>query len=188
MGCQAIAKINILNFFSFLRKITNFTRNFWRMSFFPRDLIGERKIINIRNSAGHPTSGLRPSRGRVLSDPWKCPACPVDILPNLCRTTHKSGRDVPDVPGFAPKPSPGHIRGTPTTKFLYVFFVYRFFRLPIRGRKITTNDSQGCEEPSSRGSNRKCTSVCVSCLRWAKTRVLKWTRACQNGFGPPFKQ
>ena len=29
---------------------------------------------------------------------WKCPVCPADALSNLCGTTHKSGRDVPDVP------------------------------------------------------------------------------------------
>ena len=29
--------------------------------------------------------------------------------------------------GLAPKLSLGHFRGIPTTQFLYVFFVYRFF-------------------------------------------------------------
>ena len=54
----------------------------------------------------------------------------VPFVPRtLCPTyvgLHKSGRDVPDVPGLTPKPSPGHFRGRPTTKFLYAFFVYRF--------------------------------------------------------------
>ena len=52
--------------------------------------------------------------------PWKCPVCPADILSNLCGTTHKSSRDVPDVLGLAPRPSPGHFRGIPAAKFLYV--------------------------------------------------------------------
>ena len=54
-----------------------------------------------------PTSGLQPSRGHVPFVPWKCPVCQPDILSNLCGTTHKAGRGVPDVLGFAPQTFPG---------------------------------------------------------------------------------
>ena len=69
----------------------------------------------------HPVDVCRLSRGNVLFVPRTF--CPI-----LCGLTHKSGRDVPDVPGLAHKPSSGRFRGIPTTKFLDVFlFVYRFF-------------------------------------------------------------
>ena len=93
--------------------------------------IGKRKRpTNIKKFDGTPPLWTTTSRGRVRFVPWKCPTCPADILSNLCGTTHKSGRDVPDVPGFAPKPSWGHFRDTPTTKFLHVFFVNRFLFFP----------------------------------------------------------
>ena len=44
----------------------------------------------------------------------------VDPCLLICEITHKSGRNVPDVPGFAPKLSLGHFQGTPATRFLYV--------------------------------------------------------------------
>ena len=83
-----------------------------------------------------PTFGPQPSRGCVPFVLWKCPVCPANILSNPCGITHKLGWDVPDVPGFAPKPSRGHFQGTPTTKFLYVFFVYRSFLLPSLAGRI----------------------------------------------------
>ena len=67
-------------------------------------------------------------RGRGPFVPWNCPVCPLDILSNPCGSAQKSGCDVPDIPGLAPKPS---FRGTPTSEFLCVFFVYRYFLLPI---------------------------------------------------------
>ena len=39
-----------------------------------------------------------------------------DILSTLRGLTHKPGRDVPDVPGLAPKPSPGHFQGISAVK------------------------------------------------------------------------
>ena len=57
-----------------------------------------------------PTSAPQPFRGNVPSR--------LSEMSRLsrghsaqCTITHKSGRDVPDVPGFAPKPFPGHFRG-----------------------------------------------------------------------------
>ena len=88
-------------------------------------------------------SGARPqpSHGRVPFVPWKCPVCPADMLSNLRGIAYKSGGDVLDVPGLAPKPLPGHFRDIPTTKFLCVFFVYRsFFSLP-RSSSVATNST-----------------------------------------------
>ena len=50
----------------------------------------------------------------------KCPVCPADSVSNLRGITHKSGRDVPDVPGLAPKLSLGYFQGVQTTKSLHV--------------------------------------------------------------------
>ena len=86
-------------------------------SFRKRNTNTQKKVRRDRNN---PTDVSRVSRGSV---------CPADILSNLCGITHNVGRDVPDVPGLAPKPL-GHFRGIPTTKFLCVFFVCRFFLLP----------------------------------------------------------
>ena len=66
----------------------------------------EKKPTNIKKFGGTPPSGLQPSRGHVPVVPWKYTLCPADILSNLCGITHKSGRDVPDVLGLTPKPSP----------------------------------------------------------------------------------
>ena len=52
-------------------------------------------------------------------------------FPFLCGIAHEKGRDVP---GLAPGPTPGHYRGTPTTKSLYVFLVYRSFFSLQKGR------------------------------------------------------
>ena len=61
-----------------------------------KDLTGERKItINIKKFGGTPP--LLDS-----NHPVDVSRLPADILPSLCRIAHKSGRDVPDVPGFAP--------------------------------------------------------------------------------------
>ena len=55
---------------------------------------------------------------------------PPQPLPKI---THKLGRDVPDVKGLAPKPSPGHFRGTQTVKFLYATarFLEGFLKGPL---------------------------------------------------------
>ena len=49
-----------------------------------------------------PTSRPQTSCGPVPFVQWKCPICPAGILSNLCGITHKSGRDVADVPRLAP--------------------------------------------------------------------------------------
>ena len=103
---------------------------FSRLSFGENDPCNwEEKLTNKHKEIwpDTPTSALQPSRGRAPFVPCKCPVCHTDVLSNLCGITTKSGRDVPDVPRLAAKPSPGHFRGIPTTKFFYVFFVYRFF-------------------------------------------------------------
>ena len=68
---------------------------------------------------GTHTSGPQPSRGCVQMSRLSRGRS----VRSMWKKTYKSGRDVPDV---APKPSPGHFRGIPTTKYLYVFFVYQF--------------------------------------------------------------
>ena len=72
------------------------------------------------------TSGSQPPRGRVPFVLWTCPACPADVLSNLCGIAQTWGRYVPTSQGLAPKLSLAHFRGIPTTEFLSVFFVYRF--------------------------------------------------------------
>ena len=74
----------------------------------PEHRLGREKPINTKKFGGTPpleASGPQPTRGRVPFVPWKYPVCTTDVLSNLCGITHKSGRDVPDVPRFAPKPS-----------------------------------------------------------------------------------
>ena len=63
-----------------------------------------RRTERKRNSAGHPHFW-------TATIPWTCPVCPVEIS-HLSRRTSWMFRDLP------PKPSLGHLRGIPTTKFL----------------------------------------------------------------------
>ena len=60
--------------------------------------------------------------------PVICPVCPADILP-LNVNFHINRPKRPGCPWDVPNLSPGHSRGIPTTKFLYVIFLYRFFVL-----------------------------------------------------------
>ena len=87
--------------------------------------------INIQKLGGTPpTSGPQSSCGRVPFFQWKCPVCPADTLFNRRGITHKSGQDIPDVSGLpqtVPRTLPRHT--IPTTRFLYVLFLYRFFLL-----------------------------------------------------------
>ena len=130
------------------------------------------------------------------------PVCPADILSNLCGITLKSGRDVP---GFAPKPSPRHFQTTPTTKFLYVFFVYRLFLLPTLPRMATLQDIPSFSMslklvrsamPTCRTSSlfrarialqaRSSRRVCLLYSGMARVRLAdlngpKWTSSGQNG-------
>ena len=68
----------------------------------------------------------------VPSVPWKCPICPVkspvcpaDILPLELEFPHKSAQ-TSRVSLGRPELSLGRSRGIPTTKFLYVIFLYCF--------------------------------------------------------------
>ena len=97
--------------------------------------IGERKKkpINIKHFGGAP--------------PGLCPVCPVDMshlsrhLSRLSRghsaplnvNFHINRPKRPGCPWGVPNLSPGHSRGIPTTKFLHVIFLYRFF---VRHRHV----------------------------------------------------
>ena len=68
------------------------------------------------------TFGLQPSRGSVPCVPWRCSVCARDMLSNLYGFTHKSRRDVPDVPGSL-KSSLGHIdHQTPSGAYCFIIF------------------------------------------------------------------
>ena len=71
--------------------------------------MGTKQTLNTKHVAAH-------LHIWIASIPWTCPMCPVEcpvcrmnILLNLRRFTHRSGQDVPDVPG-ALKSSPGTSR------------------------------------------------------------------------------
>ena len=83
--------------------------------------LGREKQINIKKFGGtpplldrnRPVDMPRLSRGNI-------PSVPRTFCPIYVELHTSPGRDVPDVPGLAPKPSRGHFRprGMPTTKFL----------------------------------------------------------------------
>ena len=71
---------------------------------------------------------FRLSRGHVPSVPSSVPSvawtfCPLNVNFHINRPKR------PGCPWHVPNLSPGHSRGIPTTKFLYVIFLYRFFVL-----------------------------------------------------------
>ena len=96
-----------------------------------------RKPINIKNFGGTP--------------PGLCPVCPVDMshlsrhLSRLSRPLnvnfHINRPQCPGCPWDVPNLSPGRSRGIPTTKFLYVIVLYRFFVL--HNRESATLPSTG---------------------------------------------
>ena len=91
----------------------------------------EEKPINIKNF------GVTP--------PGLCPICPVDMSHHLsrlsrghseCEFPHNRPKR-PGCPWDVPNLSPGRSQGIPTTKFLYVTFLYRFFVLHKNSRHIS---------------------------------------------------
>ena len=68
------------------------------------------------------------SRGHVPSVPSSVPSVPGTFCP-LNVNFHKNRPKRPGCPWDVPNLSPGRSRGIPTTKFLYVIFLYRFFVL-----------------------------------------------------------
>ena len=97
-------------------------------------LVGERKKpINVKNFGG--------------TAPAVCPVCPMDMS-HLSRHVSRLSRGTfcplnvnfhinlpkrPGCPWDVPNLSRGRFRGIPTTKFLHVIYLYRFFLLHISG-------------------------------------------------------
>ena len=70
------------------------------------------------------------SRGNVPSVPSYVRSVPRTFCP-LNWNFHTNGAKRPGCPWDVPNSSLGRFQGIPTTKFVYVIFLYRFFSLPI---------------------------------------------------------
>ena len=101
-------------------------RKIGRTGFIGDGLGGGRKTINIKNFGGTPLVCVPSVPWTCPICPGMCPVCPADILPLEFEFPHKSAQR-PGCPWEVPNLSLGRFRGIPTTNFLHVIFLYRFF-------------------------------------------------------------
>ena len=136
----------------------------------------------------------RLSRGHVPSVPSSVPSvprtfCPLNVNFRINRPKRpKCSWDVPDL-------SPGRSRGIPTTKFLYVTFLYRLFllhtwRLRIANREIPKSQVRDrqhfrCEKNRSESNCREVETRKIDSAYQSESHPINVNQKSREGCAQP---